>query len=217
MPVPPGPVRVRRRVGPQQLGGLGEFALAPDERRQLGRQVVGPGIERAQRRELVRQAVGVHLDEAFGHAEVAQPVQAEVAQRDAVRQRAVDEGAGRVGGDDLAAVGDGRDPGGPVDVEADQAAADQLGLARVEAHPDADRRVVRPRFGGEAALRGDRRGHALPGAREDDEERVALGALFHAAVGRERVPEDRPMALADLAVALGADALLEAGRALDVA
>ena len=73
---------------------------------------------------------------------------------------------------------------------------------------------------GSAAMRAlsvDGRRHSLAGAREDHEERIALGALLVAAVRVERRPQERPMALAQLRVACGADALLEAGRALDVA
>ena len=74
----------------EQLGGLVELGVAPDERRQLGRQVVRPGIERPQRREVGRQPVGDDLEDPHRRAQVLEPVLAEVAQRDAV-DRAVDE------------------------------------------------------------------------------------------------------------------------------
>ena len=107
--------------------------------------------------------------------------------------------AGRVRDEDLAAVADRRDPRGPVDVEPDEAAAGLARLAGVEAHPDAIAGVVRPRLGGERALRLDGRRDRRPGAGEDDEERVALGALLDPGVRGERRAQDRPMALAELA------------------
>ena len=103
--------------------------------------------------------------------------------------------AGQSGGQDLAAVGDRRDPRRPVDAEPDQALPGLLGGPRMEAHPDPDRRVVGPRFREERALPRDRRldrGRCLG---EDDEEGVALGALLDAAVRRPRLAQERAVPL----------------------
>ena len=70
-------------------------------------------------------------------------------------QRVGDEGRRRLGQDDLAAVPDGGDPSRAVDVEAAVVVAARMGLAGVQAHPDADRDAVRPGLGRERPLRVD--------------------------------------------------------------
>ena len=96
LPVPPGPVRVSSRVPASNATGLVELLVAADERRELGRQVVRPGVERSQWREIVREAVDDELGEALGGAQVLQSVLAEIAEGDAVGQGPGDEAA-RVG------------------------------------------------------------------------------------------------------------------------
>ena len=62
-----GPARTGQRQQPgrgEQPGRLVELRVAPDERRQLDRQVVRPGVERPERRERRRQAVGLDLEDA---------------------------------------------------------------------------------------------------------------------------------------------------------
>ena len=49
LPVPPGPVSVSSRVPASSRGGRLELRVATDEGRQLGRQVVRPGIQRPER------------------------------------------------------------------------------------------------------------------------------------------------------------------------
>ena len=140
-------------------------------------------------------------------------------QVDPGRQRLADEPAGRRRDDDLAAVPGGRDPGGAVDVDPDVALV-APGRPRRCGGPSGPG-PVRPSgqsAAGQPALAVDRRPDRLGGAREDDEERVALGALLQTAVGLERGPEDRPVAgQQGCRVALGPDLLLEPARALDVA
>ena len=133
------------------------------------------------------------------------------------RQRAVDEGPGRVRGHDLAAVRGGRDPGRPVDVEADEAAAGQARLAGVEAHPDRGpwRRRATARRRGRA---GRRRPPRRPRGRWRRRRRTS----------RPRCPARRRRGRRSAArriarcrsrtsrVARGPDPLLEARRALDV-
>ena len=64
--------------------------------------LVGKRVERTQRREVVGEAVGHDLVHAFGPREVAQPVLAQVAQRD--RALVAQHRGRRVGDQDLAAV-----------------------------------------------------------------------------------------------------------------
>ena len=118
LPVPPGPVRVSSRVVGEQGARLLELPLAPDERRQLGRQVVGTRVERPDRREVGRQAVDGELGDPL-RPQVLQPVRAERPEREARRQPSVDERRRRLGQQDLAAVAGRPDPRGAVDVVAD--------------------------------------------------------------------------------------------------
>ena len=83
LPVPPGPVSVSRRVVAEQLLRLGDQRLAADEARQLERQVVGRGVERARAREVVAEALDDELEEALRAREVLQAVLAEIPDRGA--------------------------------------------------------------------------------------------------------------------------------------
>ncbi len=136
----------------EQPGRCLDLGVATDERRQLGRQVVGPGVERPECREIGRQPGGDDLEDAHRRAQVLEPVLPEVAQRDAV-DRTVDElVADQARREDLATMGERGEPCRPVDAEADEALPGLFGTAGVEAHPDPDRRVVRPWLGGQRAL-----------------------------------------------------------------
>ena len=72
-------------------------------------------------------------------------------------------------------MADGRDPGRTVDVEAAVVVAGEVGLARVQAHPDADRGAIRPRVPGQGALGRRRAARRRPGLAERREHRIALG------------------------------------------
>ena len=87
------------------------------------------------------------------------------------------------------------DPGRPVDVEADVVVATQPALAGVDAHADANAAFDWPGFRRQCPLRVRRSVHGPGRAREDDEERVALGRNFDPAGGLERLSEDRVMAI----------------------
>ena len=186
----------------EQAGGLGQLRVATDEGRQLGRQVVRVGIQRPGRRERRRQAVGVDLDQVDRGQQVAQPEGAQVAQADPVGQARRDQRAGRVRDEDLAAVGHRGDPRCLVDVEADEAIADPLRLAGMEAHPDPHRRPSRPGRRRQRPLARDRRGDGGTGLPERHEERVALGPLLIAVMRRPDVAQDRSMLLEEGGVAL---------------
>ena len=206
-----------QQPGPgQQRHGLAELLVAADEGRELGRQVVRPGVQRPQRREVGRHAIDDELGEALRGAQVLQPMLPEVAEGDAVGQRPGDEGPGLITEQDLAAVGDRGDPRRPVDGVPDDVGAGRFDVARVEAHPDADHDAIGPRLGGHGSLRVGG-GHDRVGrAREDDEERVAFGALLEAAMRGEGRPKQLPVTFADVAIRSGAELDLEARRALDV-
>ena len=126
-------------------------------------------------------------------------MRAEVADGHALGQVATDERVRRLREEHLASVAGGRDARGAMDVEADVAVGARVGLSGVQAHAHAHRwpsgqgsaaRASWPRCGG-----GDRIG----GAREGDEEGVALGSDLDA--GAEGVAEQRLVPLEHVAVA----------------
>ena len=194
-----GPGQGHEPVRLEERGGLGELALPPDERGELGRQVVRPRVERAERRELHPQAVGDDLAQRLRLAEVLQPMPAEAEQRDAGPEVGGDERANRVGDDDLAAVGRRGDPRRAMDVQPHQARRRFGRLAGVEAHAHVDLDARRPRLRGERTLCLDGRHDGLDRAVEHDEERVALGRLLASAVGDEGRAEQLRLALQDRA------------------
>ena len=67
-----------------------------------------------------------------------------------------------------------------------------------------------------AALRRDRRAHGIAGAREHDEERVALRAQLVTAMRRDRAADDPAVLVKDVGVAV-AKTLEQPRRALDIA
>src|SRR3954447_26208934 len=122
----------------------------------------------------------------------------------------------RAGTGDRRALRDRRDPCRPVDPETHVAVAGLLCIAGVDADPDADRGVVRPRLCPESTLDSARRGDPLPRLLEIDEERVALRAELVAAVRRPGLAGDRSMPRQQLRVAVAPDRPLERRRAFDV-
>ena len=106
-------------------------------------------------------------------------------------------------------MADRRDARAAMDVHADVALLRHLRLARMQAHAHADGR----RGQGSLAL-GRGRGR-IGGAREGDEERVALGVHLDAVVGAERLAQEPPVLGQQVGVGVAVHAE-EAGRALDV-
>ena len=120
-----------------------------------------------------------------------------------------DEVARRLRQEHLPAVPGGGDPRRAVDVHPDVALVGHDRLARVEPHPDADRPVAERRLpvgGG---------GERVGGAREGDEERVALRVHLDAAVPRKGVAQHAAVLAQQLRVAL-AVLVQQPRRALDV-
>ena len=144
-------------AGRRQCQGLGELLVTSHEAREAGRQVARRRPRRAECREIGRQAIDTQLPQVLWAIEVAQPMLAQVLPRHPLGEARADQGAGRARDEDLAAVRQARDARCAVDVQAHEAATDGLRFARVEAHPDLDGPVGRPRFGGQGQLRGDRR------------------------------------------------------------
>ena len=203
------------RLG-QPGGRVGQLVLAADEGRDLGRQVVGPAVERADRPGIISQPVDLEDRQAF-RPEVLEPVLTHVAGPDPGRQAARDEGQGGRRQDHLAAVGSRCDPCGAVDVVADVGPGADHAQAGVQAHPDLDRvDAMGKRAGRQRPLGVDRGRDRRRRRREDDEERVALGADLEPVVGGPGGPEQVAMAVEHVAVGLGPELLDELGRAFDV-
>src|SRR5215204_6284505 len=115
----------------------------------------------------------------LGCRQVLQSMLPEVPQADALRQGPFDQAARGVAEEDLAAVGDGGDPRGPIDGVADDVGtARRLDLTGVEADPDTNREAVRPWLGRYRPLRVGGGGDRLYRAPEDHEERVAFRAVL---------------------------------------
>lgn len=140
-----------------------------------------------------------------------------MAQRDALAEVAGHDRAGRVREKDLAAAAGRRDPGGTHDVEPGVALVPDGGLAGVQAEPDLDRCVARPRGLAVRALDVDRRAHGLAGTHERVEERVALGVDLLSLVGGEDLAHEPPMQRQQLGVVRVAEPLEQGSAALDVA
>ena len=179
-PCLPGAARPRERHEPdvvahEQCAHGVELRRATDDRRRLDRQVRRPVLECLDRRELACEAGGDELMEVVRAAQVLEAVVAEVARLDA------DEVRRRLRQQHLASVCRRADPRRAVDVEADVVAADERRLSGVDSHPDAERQTV------EGALPFSRGGDGVVGAREGEEQRVALAR-------RHRVRVRRPSA-----------------------
>ena len=140
LPIPPGPVIVSSRAVRSRLPRRRQLALAADERGDRGsagcsagrRSSGGPGSRSC------RPSMTSWLSRS-GSGKSRRRIRAELAPGHAARQGVADDAARRGRDHDLAAVAGGRDPGGPVDVDADVALADPGHLAGVQADPDPDR------------------------------------------------------------------------------
>ncbi len=122
--------------------------------------------------------------------DVPEGVTSKVSDLDPIGQRVCDQRPGRLGEHDLTAVTGCSDACGTTHLETAVIVTGQVGLARVETHPDAYVGPRRPIVGHEATLRGDRRRDRGSRLREDREHRVALGADGDTTVLVDGVPDD---------------------------
>ena len=126
-----------------------------------------------------------------------------------IAELGVDQRRGRRRDDDLAAVRGRRDPRRAVHVDADVALVADQRRARVQAHAHTDR----PRHHGLSFGRGRERARRRG---ERDEEGVALRVDLDAVVVGKRLAQQPAVLGERVRVLLGAELLLEPGRALDV-
>jgi hypothetical protein len=163
--------RDQRRFADQLLD-RGHLLEAADERGVLYRQVLSPGIERAQRGELGYQLWMAELVDVLGPGEVLQPTHSQVGQAGGVRQGVDHQVVGRLGQHHLAAVSQVAQPGRPVE---DRAAVVPVASSQhdtcVQPHSHAQRRR------GNDALDGQGRGDGVTSTGEGDCEGIAFSLL----------------------------------------
>ena len=116
-----------------------------------------------------------------------------------IGQLIIDERAGRLREQHLAAVPGRGDPRAQVDVVADVSLLGQVGRAGVKPHPYADR----PRL--ERFLRRPNCTESLRCGRKRDEERIALRVHLDPAVAGKRLAQKAPMLGERMGVGLGAE------------
>ena len=102
-PARPGKRDETHVVATEQCCEFLGLALAPDERSGLRRKV-GWSLEALERCESIRQTLDIELKDPLGLLEILQPMFAEVADGNAVGQRALHEVARRASDQDLSAV-----------------------------------------------------------------------------------------------------------------
>ncbi len=172
---------------------LVELPRPADEAGQSLREVAGRRVRDPERREVDPPTRHVDLEQVLGDRDVLEDVPAQVADRERTPDLGRHEGVRRPRQDDLAAVADGRDAGGAVDVEPAVVVPGKVRLAGVQAHPNPNLAVVRPAMGVEGALAVDRGIDRRAGLGEDREHGITLGPDADAAVALHGVAEDLEM------------------------
>ena len=207
----------RQQAGPiQELPGFAHLIIPPDKARQLRRQVVRRRLQRLERREIRREPLDRELKKAFRSSHVLEAMHPQIFECQLGWQRVIDQHAGGLGDQHLPAVPGARHSSGAMHVQPDIFVADQRCLAGVQSDADAHRAPVGPFVRLQTFLYGGRSGARLQRATEHDEERIALGPKFVAAIGGERLPLDCVMGEKDVRVSL-AEMLDQPRRYLDIA
>ena len=165
-------------LGLHQLGQLGELVVAADQAGQLQRQVGRYHIGGTRRREV---AVA-DLEDLLCCGHIGQAVQPEAGHRGGgIEQRRRGRRA-----QDLAAVGDGHEPGGTVERRAEVVPVALFGLPGVDPDPHRDGRPLRPQLDGQGALSGDGGRDGVAGTGELGGQTVAAGGEHVPAVAVDR-------------------------------
>jgi hypothetical protein len=200
----------------EDIGEGGDLRVAPDQWRELGGEIGRVRLEALQRREGGGQTGDDELPDLLLLGRVGQPVTAEREQRHSLGKLPPRHVAYGGGEKHLSAVPGGEEPGEPVQPRRVVIPVRRrLRRGEMERHPHPQRTGLRPGFGGEGALGRDGGGDGPRRFRQSGLKRIADRLEMVAAVGANRLAEDRVMAL-DGAPHGGPVALPEPGRALDV-
>jgi hypothetical protein len=116
----------------------------------------------------------------------------------------------------LPAVPGGHDAGCSVHAQSHVALAADRRLARIESHPHANGKAVRPREPDESSLRRDRGGDRISGPAESEEERVALSVDLPAFPFGDCRAQQSLVLREHVVVAAAPEGLEQSRRALDV-
>src|SRR4029077_14224590 len=170
----------------QQLLGLANLVVAPDEARQLCGKIVRRRLERLQRWEILRETFNGELKQALRLGQVFEAMQAEVFQRQPGWQRVINQRPGGFRDEHLPPMAGARHPGGSMDVKADVLVTDEGGLARVDADPYAHDAALRPLMRVQRLLRRRCASAGLQCAVEHNEEGIAFGPELVTAIGGAR-------------------------------
>ena len=154
---------IRERRGQRHLRAAGEVAR--------------PARSRLQRRKVAGQLRVAELVHTLGAHEPAELVHPHVAQRHLARQLVTDDLRRGFRHHDLAPVREAAQPRTPVHRRTLVVPVRELGFARVEGHPHADRRAGGPRLGVERALERERALDRLTRTREHRKRAVALALV----------------------------------------
>ena len=159
---------------PERVEHIGELGSTPNERIDRRGQVVArERVQRAERRELPPEIGMGYLEQMLRPPQVAQPVLSQVDEPVLLGQRVVEQLFGRGRHDDLSAVRHRHQPLGAVHRAAAVVAVADLGLARMDPHPDTHRLRDVPVVGEERPLCGNRSRDRVVGGREHGVEPVA--------------------------------------------
>ena len=200
----------------EELAELGELALPSHERAALRREVRPKPAERPQRREIGRQPADRQVVEVLGMLNVLQPVPPQIPQGHALREVMLHQAPSGDGHQHLAAVARRRDAGGPVDVDPHVVVTAMPALARVQAHPYAEREAQWPGRGGQLTLGGHGSSQGSRRGGEDREEGVSLRADLGSAAARDRPTEDLGLPVLGAAIRFEAERLEESCGPLDI-
>ena len=160
LPIPPGPAIVTSRDPPDTSARNSASSatrptklVACDGRLWRQRRVV----ERTQHAEPLGQARSGHLKDPLGAAQVPQPLLAQVLELDPAGQPVGQQRVRSRRHQDLAAMADVKQPGGPVHHRTDIVAVALRADTRMQRHAHPDRQAGRPRLGTGSPLDGHRR------------------------------------------------------------
>ena len=159
----------------EQPPHLGELTLAPDEAVELLRQVVRRRLQRAQRRESRAQLRVLELKHLFGPGQIAQPHPAQVDERRALRQAALDAFGQCFRQQRLPAMRRAHDSRGAVHRGAEEVTVARLDQAHVQTAANAQRHAVAAIAVSQAALQLQGGRHRGGGIVEHGVDAVARG------------------------------------------